>query len=393
MQRIVTDQSPSQREDVAVYDAIVVGARVAGAPTAMLLARKGYKVLLVDRDEFPSDIMSTHFIHLPGIVRLENWGLLDTLLATGCPPITKSTMHFGDAFFSPPKLSDMIPGLPEATVCPRRVILDQILVDAAIEAGAEFRPKVSVQGLIWDDDAVIGIRGQSNGKPVEERARIVIGADGLHSRVAREVKPAQYHVVESLTFAYYAYWSGIDMEGMNFYFFEDLGILAFPTHWDQLCLGVGGPRETFVEFRKDIAGNYMKLIDRVPALAAQVRAGKQEQRFMGTADQPNYFRKPYGPGWALVGDAGYHRDFITGLGINDAFRDAELVAKAADEGLSGERAMDEAMGAYESKRNDLAMPLYEITLKMASGQLTDPAEFLTFGPAIARNLPAPLGAA
>jgi 2-polyprenyl-6-methoxyphenol hydroxylase-like FAD-dependent oxidoreductase len=183
------------------------------------------------------------------------------------------------------------------------------------------------------------------------------------------------------------------MEGINFYFFEDLGILAFPTHWGQTCLGIGGPRETFHEFRKDIAGNYMKLIDRVPALFEQVRAGKQEQRFMGTADQPNYFRKPHGPGWALVGDAGYHRDFITGLGINDAFRDAELVANAVDEGLSAQRPIDEAMAAYEEKRNDLAMPLYQITTKMASGQLTDPSEFMLFGPAIARNLPSPIGAA
>jgi flavin-dependent dehydrogenase len=376
-----------------MYDAIVVGARVAGAPTAMLLARKGYKVLLVDRDEFPSDIMSTHFIHLPGIVRLENWGLLESLLETGCPPINKSTIHFGDAYFSPPRLSDMIPGLPESTVCPRRVILDKLLVDAAIESGAEFRPKVSVQELIWDDDKVVGIRAQSNGTRVEERAKIVIGADGLHSRVAREVKPAEYNVLPSLTFAYYTYWSGLEMEGINFFFFEDLGILAFPTHWGQICLGVGGPRDTFHEFRKDIAGNYMKLIDRVPELAAQVRAGKQEQRYMGTADQPNYFRKPYGPGWALVGDAGYHRDFITGLGINDAFRDAELVAKATDEGLSGARSIEDAMASYEEKRNDLAMPLYDITTRMASGQITSMEEFLNFGPAIARNLPAPLGAA
>jgi flavin-dependent dehydrogenase len=376
-----------------MYDAIVVGARVAGAPTAMLLAQKGYKVLLLDRDEFPSDIMSTHFIHLPGIVRLENWGLLGRLTETGCPPIAKSTVHFGDAYFSPPRLSDMIPGLPEATFCPRRVILDKILVDAAIESGAEFRPKVSVQELIWDDDKVVGVRGQSDGARVEERTKLVIGADGLHSRVAREVKPAEYNVLPSLTFAYYTYWSGLEMEGINFFFFEDLGILAFPTHWGQVCLGVGGPRETFHEFRKDVAGNYMKLIDRVPALSAQVRAGKQEQRYMGTADQPNYFRKPYGPGWALVGDAGYHRDFITGLGINDAFRDAELVAKAADEGLSGTRSMEDAMAAYEEKRNDLAMPLYDFTTRMASGEITDMQEFMAFGPAIARNLPAPLGAA
>jgi flavin-dependent dehydrogenase len=285
----------------------------------------------------------------------------------------------------------MMPGLPEATVCPRRVILDKLLLDAAIAAGAEFRPKFAVRELIWEDGAVIGVRGGSNGATVEERAKIVIGADGLHSRVARETKPEEYNVIPSLTFAYYTYWSGIEMEGIHFYFFEDLGILAFPTHWGQVCLGVGGPRETFHEFRKDIAGNYMKLIDRVPALAEQVRAAKQEQRFLGTADQPNYFRKPFGAGWALVGDAGYHRDFITGLGINDAFRDAELVARAVDEGFSGKLPLDAAMGDYQRVRDDMALPLYEITTKMASGQITDMAEFLKFGPAIARNLPQPNG--
>jgi flavin-dependent dehydrogenase len=377
-----------------MYDAIVVGARCAGSPAAMLLARKGYKVLLVDRDEFPSDIMSTHFIHVPGVVRLQNWGLLDRLTATGCPPITQSTIHFGETFFQPPKLSDMIPGLPEATFCPRRMILDKLLLDAAIEAGAEFREKFPVRDLVWEDGAVVGIRGGSNGTEVEERARIVIGADGLHSRVARETKPEEYNTIPSLTFAYYTYWSGIEMgEGIHFYFFEDLGILAFPTHWGQTCLGVGGAREGFQEFRKDIKGNYLKLIDRVPELAEQVRAAKQEQRFLGTADQPNYFRKPYGPGWALVGDAGYHRDFITGLGINDAFRDAELVAQAIDEGFSGKRPIDDAMADYQSTRDRLAMPLYEITTKMASGQITDPADFFAFGPAILTNLPAPMAVA
>jgi flavin-dependent dehydrogenase len=375
-----------------VYDAIVVGARCAGSPTAMLLARKGYRVLLVDRDEFPSDIMSTHYIHVPGIVRLENWGLLDSLMATGCPPIEKATIHFGDAYFSPPKLSDMMPGLPSATFCPRRVVLDKLLLDAAVAAGAEFRPKFPVRDLVWDDGTVVGVRGGSNGTEVEERAKIVIGADGLHSRVARETKPEEYNVIPSLTFAYYTYWSGMEMEGINFFFFEDLGILAFPTHWGQVCLGVGGPRETFHEFRKDIAGNYMKLIDRVPALSEQVRAAKQEQRFLGTADQPNYFRKPYGPGWALVGDAGYHRDFITGLGINDAFRDSELVVKAVDEAFSGKRPIEDAMADYQTTRDDMALPLYQFTTKMAAGEIQDFGAFMEFGPAIARNIPQSNGA-
>ena len=370
-----------------MYDAIVVGARCAGSPTAMLLARQGYKVLLVDRDAFPSDIMSTHFIHLPGIARLENWGLLDRLVATGCPPITGAKIHAGEMVMVPPRLSDLMPGVPEASYCPRRIVLDKLLIDAAIESGAEFREKFSVQSLVWDGDTVVGVKGGTNGTTFEERARIVIGADGLHSRVARETKPEEYHTIPSLTFAYYTYWSGVKMEGINFYFYDDFGILAFPTHWDQVCLGVGGPRESFNEFRKDISGNYLSVIDRAPEIGQQVRAGKQEQRYLGTADQPNYFRKPYGPGWALVGDAGYHRDFLTGLGINDAFRDAELVSQAVDEGFSGNRPIEEAMAGYQARRDDAALPLYEITTKMASGLIQDLSEFMKFGPAIARNLP------
>ncbi len=371
-----------------MYDAIVVGARCAGAPTAMLLARKGYRVLVVDRDTFPSDIMSTHYIHLPGIARLKNWGLLDRLVATGCPPITSATMHFGDLLFQPPSLSELVPGIPELTLCPRRLVLDKLLIDGAIESGAEFRPGFSVQSLIWDNGSVAGVRGSMGGQPVEERARIVIGADGLHSRVAREVKPAEYNTIPSLTFAYYTYWSGIKVEGIHFYFFEDArGILVFPTHWGQTCVAVGGERTGFHEFRKDFMGNYMEIVDRVPELSEQIRSGKQEQRLLGTADQPNYFRKPYGPGWALVGDAGYHRDFITGLGINDAFRDAELLSQAVNEAFTEQPSIDEAMAVYENTRNELAMPLYEITTKMAGGKLTDPAEFMKFGPAIVRNLP------
>jgi 2-polyprenyl-6-methoxyphenol hydroxylase-like FAD-dependent oxidoreductase len=376
-----------------MYDAIVVGARCAGAPTAMLLARKGYRVLLVDRDSFPSDIMSTHYIHVPGIARLKNWGLLDRLLATGCPPITSATMHFGTTVFQPPSLSQLVPGIPEVTLCPRRVVLDKLLIDAAIESGAEFRQDFSVQSLLRDNGSVAGVRGLARGEPVEERARIVIGADGLHSRVAREVKPAEYNTIPSLSFAYYTYWSGVHVEGIHFYFFEDArGILVFPTHWGQTCVAVGGERNGFPEFRKDFMGNYMAIVDRVPGLSEQIRAGKQEQRLLGTADQPNYFRKPYGPGWALVGDAGYHRDFITGLGINDAFRDAELLSQAVDEAFTEQSPIDEAMADYENVRNDLAMPLYEITTKMAAGELTDPAEFMKFGPAIVRNLPSMNGA-
>lgn len=365
-----------------MYDAIVVGARCAGAPTAMLLARKGYRVLLLDRDRFPSDKMSTHYIHLPGKVRLHRWGLLERVMETGVPPIPQNNLHIGEFVFQPPR-PPMPDGLDADAICPRRYILDRILINAAVEAGAEFRQGVSVRELIWQDGAVCGVRGHENGDEMTERARIVVGADGLHSVVARHVRPVEYHTIPTLTFGYYTYWSGPSDPEMHIYFFPDgYGVLQFPTHNGQVCVGVGGMIQHFEEFRKDVTGNYMRIMARVPRLYEEAIAGKQEERFVGTRDQPNYFRKPYGPGWALVGDAGYHRDFLTGLGITDAFRDAEYVAQAIDAGFSAAVPMEDAMRAYQEKRDAVAKPCYDLTTKMASGVQPRPMDWLAFGAAM-----------
>ena len=374
-----------------MYDAIIVGARVAGSPTAMLLARKGYRVLLLDRDSFPSDIMSTHYIHLPGQARLKNWGLLDKVIETNVPWITQRTLHFDGVSFSPPDLP-LPAGYSTDTICPRRYLLDKILVDAAVEAGAELREGASVRELIWEDDRVVGVRGHRDGEPFEEHARIVIGADGLHSIVAREVKPEEYDTIPSLSYAYYTYWTGVEDTGMHIYFFsEGCGVLIFPTNDGKHCIGVGGIIEGFKEFRSDIEGNYMKALERVPHIAEQVKNGERE-RFIGTADQPNFFRKPYGPGWALTGDAGYHRDFLTGLGINDAFLQAELLSDALIEAWSGKKTEEEALAEFQRKRDDFVKPCYDVTTQMASGQLVEPMKFMEFGLAITRQMPATLPA-
>lgn len=370
-----------------MYDAIVVGARCAGSPTAMLLARRGYRVLLLDRDPFPSDIMSTHYIHVPGLARLQRWGVLDRVVATGAPFITTRTLHFDGMSFQPPN-----PPLPEGlspdTVCPRRYLLDKILVDAAVEAGAEFRERFPLRELLWEDGRVVGVRAGPRGREVEERAGIVIGADGMHSTVARLVAAPEYDARPSLTFGYYAYWSGIPDTGMHIYFNSDAtGILVFPTNFGQTCIGVGGMSAGFKDFRRDIEGNYLAVTDRIPGLCEQVRGATRESRFQGTADMPNFFRRPYGPGWALVGDAGYHRDFITGLGINDAFFQAELLAGAIDSAFSGEQPLEAVMESFERIRNDYSKPLYDITTRMAAGEQVPPAELMLFGAAIARMIP------
>lgn len=353
-----------------MYDAIVVGARCAGSPTALFLARQGYRVLLVDKATFPSDIMSTHYIRLPGIASLKRWGLLDQVLASQCPPITKVIRNLG-----PFILSGMAPPLEGATAtyAPRRTILDTILVNAAVEAGAELREGFLVKELLMEGDRVTGIRGHSaGGRPVEEQARLVIGADGMRSLVARAVQAPTYREVPSLTFAYYSYWSGVPLEGAVICTRPNRFFIAFPTNDHLTCIAIEWPIAEFHHFRADIEGNFLQTLDLVPGLGERVRQGKREERFSGTADMPNFFRKPYGAGWALVGDAGYHQDPNLAYGITDAFRDAELLAEAIDVGFTGRQPLEEALGGYEQRRNEAAVPFYELNVQLASLQPSSP---------------------
>jgi 2-polyprenyl-6-methoxyphenol hydroxylase-like FAD-dependent oxidoreductase len=345
------------------YDVIVVGARCAGSPTAMLLARNGYKVLVVDRATFPSDTISTHIVHPPGVASLRRWGVLDRLLATGCPPIDTYTFDFG------PFTLSGAPGTDETPVAsgPRRTLLDKLLVNAASEAGAEVREGFTVADVIIEDGRVTGIRGHGkDGQTVTEHARVVVGADGRHSLVARAVGAERYHEKPQLLCGYYSYWSGLEMDGrFETYVRPDRGFAAWPTNDDLTVLICGWPYAELEANRNDIEGNYLKMLELAPAFADRVRAARREARYVGTA-VPNYFRKPYGPGWALVGDAGYNRDFITGQGIHDAFRDAELCVTALDETFLGARSFEDAMDAYQAARDQQVLAMYEFTTELAT---------------------------
>jgi len=347
-----------------MYDAIVVGARCAGSPTAMLLARKGYRVLLVAKATFPSDTMSTHFIRLPGVARLKHWGVLDKIIASNCPPIPKFTIDLGPFALvgTPPPVEDVT-----MFYAPRRTVLDKILVDAAVAAGAELREGFFVEEILRDGDRVTGIQGRGpGGRSVKEQARIVIGADGMRSLVARSVQAPTYQAKPALTCVYYGYWSGVPLAGAEIYMRPRRMFITFPTNEKLACIYVAWPISEFHTVRADIAGNFLQALDLVPPFAERVRQGKQEGRFVGTADLPNFFRKPYGPGWALVGDAGYHKDPYAGQGIMDAFRDVELVVEAINAGWSGQRPLEEALVDYERQRNALALPLYEYDTQAAA---------------------------
>jgi 2-polyprenyl-6-methoxyphenol hydroxylase-like FAD-dependent oxidoreductase len=359
----------TRRDMSKPYDAIVVGARCAGSPTAMLLARKGYRVLVIDRATFPSDTVSTHLIHPPGVGALKRWGLFDRVVATGCPPIDTYAFDFG------PFTIAGSPRSPDSSVsyAPRRTVLDKLLVDAASEAGAEVREGFTVKELILEDDRVIGIRGHSRGgKTVNEYARLVVGADGLHSTVAHAVHPEQYNEKPPLLAGYYTYWSGLPMKGrFEVYVRSYCSFAAWPTNDDLTLVIAGWQYKEFEAKKSDIEGNYLKVIDLAPSFAERIRSARREERFAGMP-VPNYFRKPFGKGWALVGDAGYNKDFITAQGIQDAFRDAELCVAALDESFSGGRSYDAAMADYQSTRDSQVLALYEFTAELASQEPPPP---------------------
>ena len=345
------------------YDAIVVGARCAGSPTAMLLSRKGYRVLMVDRATFPSDTVSTHVVQPLAVAALARWGLLDRLVATGCPPIHTYTYDFG------PITIAGAPGTQSSPVayCPRRTILDKLLVDAAAEAGAEVREGFTVEDIVIEDGRVAGIKGHSKGgTAVTERATVVIGADGRHSLVAEAVRPEQYNEKPPILAPYYTYWSGLPVDGrFDTYIRPMRGFAIAPTH-DGLTLTVGGwPYAEFDANKKDVEGHFLKLFDAVPEIAERVRGATRVAPIAG-APVSNFFRKPYGPGWALVGDAGYNKDPITAQGINDAFRDAEQVVSALDQSFAGARPFDAAMADYQRARDEHSMPMYEFTCQLAT---------------------------
>jgi 2-polyprenyl-6-methoxyphenol hydroxylase-like FAD-dependent oxidoreductase len=360
----------------AAFDAIVVGARCAGSPTAMLLARKGYRVLVVDRATFPRDTVSTHILHPLGVGALSKWGLLDRLAATGCPPIDIYAYDFG------PFTIAGAPGTGEAPVayCPRRTILDKLLVDAAAQSGAEIREGFAVEEILTEDGRAVGIKGRSkHGGSTIERARVVVGADGRRSFVAEAVRPDHYDEKPALLAAYYTYWSGLPMYGrFETYIRDKRGFAAAPTHDGLTMVIAGWPYAEFAECKKDIEGNYLKAIELAPAFAGRLRGARREARFVGAA-VPNYFRKPYGPGWALVGDAGYNRDFITGQGIMDAFHDAELCAVALDRALSGTLSFDTAMSEYQRTRDARVKAMYEFTCTLAMLEPPPPEMQQLFG--------------
>lgn len=335
-----------------MYDIIVVGARCAGSPAAMLLAKKGYKVLLLDRSSFPSDKpLSTHYLLPNAIAALKRFGLLEKLQQSNCPPLKETLVDWGSGRFCsqhPP-----VEGLSEG-YCPRRYILDQILLEGALEAGVEFREHSTLTDLVFENGKVVGIKYQHKNQSAifEERASIVIGADGLFSQVAQKVQAKKYNEVPTQSAVCFSYWENVEIEAPISIYLRPDRILAMGRTNDQLTVIQDYlPVEQFKEFKKDLGANYLKDFQRyTPELYERISKGKRVEKWLATDNQPNFFRTPLGPGWALVGDASLHHDSNNPSGISYAFINTEKMVATIDKVLSENQTYESALQEYEAWR-------------------------------------------
>ena len=354
-----------------MYDVIIVGARCAGASTALSLARQGVRVLLVDRAGFPSDTVSTHLLHAAGVAQLKEWGLLEPLLSGGCPPI--GTIGFQPA-------DDLVlRGTPypydgvSISLAPRRTVLDALLVETAVAAGAELRERVSFQNAVWDGGRVVGAEFVSGGRRFVERAALVVGADGRRSSVARSVGADVVRDAGSFGCQFYGYWGGLPDEGARVFVGGGQAVLAYPTHGGDHLVLVGWPRTRLAEVRQDIDRHFLAAVAaKAPVVREYLTDDARSGRIAGSGDLGNFVRASSGPGWVLVGDAATAKDAVTAQGIGDAFSQARSLAVRLPAALAaGPAAVDAATADHVADRDRDGASAFATTVAFATGGNAD----------------------
>jgi len=343
------------------YDVVIAGARVGGASTALLLARSGVRVLVVDPLPRGRDTLSTHALMRGGVMQLQRWGLLDAVRSAGTPVVDTTRFHYGDERIDIPiKKADAIDGL----YAPRRTVLDPILVEAAELAGATVLHEVALTDLTVDRDG--RVRGATIGGPHHAarsvEADLVVGADGLNSKVARLAGAPVVRSMSHAVAAIYGHWPGLEIDAYDWYFAPGLGAGAIPTNNGDTCVFASIPADRFrvtphTQVR-DVYNEVIRTLD--PDLAAAVAGVREQVKLRAFAGVPGFLRQATGPGWALTGDAGFFRDPFTAHGITDALREAEFLARAIVSPVPG------ALDDYQAGRDARVTGILEVTDRISA---------------------------
>jgi 2-polyprenyl-6-methoxyphenol hydroxylase-like FAD-dependent oxidoreductase len=365
------------------YDAVVVGARVAGSSLAILLGRQGRRVLLVDRDGFPSDTLSTHLLQPPAVEMLDRLGVLAEVESSGLRRLSRLRTYVGDVVVEGPLRA---PGA--YALCARRDRLDMALIRQAVRRhGVALLERTSAHGLVWDDGRATGVEVRTaDGVRRTVRARVVVGADGRHSQVAEWTGAARYEETPALRPVYYAYYRGVTPQPTPALevFYQD-GRIGFvlPMEPGIDCLALEVQPEEFPAFRADPDGRLDSVLRMLPGMATRMADAERDGPVRGIRGVENYLRIPYGPGWALTGDAAFCKDPSTGTGIEDAFRQSFLLADALGAALDGAD-WEATMAAYHRRRDEAVLPGYRSTITYA--RTDDPSpEALGWLQAVAAN--------
>ncbi|HUG14524.1 MAG TPA: NAD(P)/FAD-dependent oxidoreductase [Thermomicrobiales bacterium] len=345
------------------YDVLIVGARVAGASLALLLAQRGCRVMLIDRDEFPSDTISTHYLGPYAVDLVRNLGVLEDVETTGFRRITRSRTWVSDCLLEGP----IAPGDGYA-LAPRRDAFDSILIEHGTRHGVEFRERTRLDSLIEHDGRVVGaVIVPRGGSPTEVRASVVVGADGRHSKVADLVAAARYNETPGLRPVCFGYFQGLEPlpeTAVELFFQDDRIAFVFPMQPGADCLALEYQTDDFAAFREDPLAALRQCFERLPGMTARLSGATLEGRMLGMRSIDNFFRVPFGPGWALIGDAGYLKDPITGMGMGDAMTQAFWLADALRDTFEGAD-WDTRMAAFQQQRDESSAPRLEFTLAAA----------------------------
>ncbi len=352
------------------YDALIIGARVAGAPLAILLGDAGYRVLLVDRAAFPSPTLSTHFFRgARGVSVLKQLGVLDAVLALGCPPLT-CQYNYLDGAPEPVVNPPQEPGAIGYCLSVRRDPLDALLIGRARAcASVAVWEETRATALVWEGERVAGATLATPAGEQTVRARIVVGADGRHSFVAGAVAAAVVESEPPHRAIYYCYVRGFsgpggtEGEGPEFSRLGDEVAYVFPSDAGLTCVALSVNLPTYRWVRQEPRARFCARIMAHGGLAARFAAATWEGRLLACGPERNYVRVPVGPGWALVGDAGMHQDPWSGLGIDKATVQARLLATALGRWFGGEALEGEVLAWYHAQRDADGLASYRFTVE------------------------------